>query len=164
MIALGLALSSLLAGEPQWYEDRLPLVTISVEAMPEATIAHTIEIVAQRDHTARDREEWARNYQWTATRTSERGTDRVTSEDCPQLRSQAIVFQQLPPIEPSTPATVVQNERLPIDVIALSGFSTTLRFRTFAGATVSISGSESYGLWGSQTVSTLLECWPALVP
>lgn len=73
----------------------------------------------------------------------------------------AISFQQLPPIRPATTATVVRDEPLPVDVMALSGHSTTLSFRTFANAHVRISGSESYGVWGSAAVSALWDCWPS---
>lgn len=164
MILFALALGSLLPVEPHGSESPLPLVSIDVEPMADATIRHSIEIVALSERTARDREEWARDYRWIATRTSERGEDRVTAEECPQLRRQVIAFQQLPPIQPATPATVVLDEPLPVDLIVLHGYSTTLRYRTFGGAAVRVSGSESYGDWGSQTVSALLACWPALLP
>ena len=88
----------------------------------------------------------------------------MTSETCPQLRERAVEFQRLPPIQPATPATVVLNEPLPVNAIALGGFPATLAFRTFGGATVTVSSSEAYGAWTSGTINALLECWAPLTP
>lgn len=160
-MSLAAAFASLLLLASQ--ED-LPLLTMTVHAAPDVTIEHTIEITAQREQTAATREDWARDYRWQATRRSTRGVDVISSATCPQLREAVIRFQQLPPIAPATPATVVLDEPLPLDVIALSGAPVTLRYRTFAGATVQVSGSESYGVWGALTFNALLNCWAPLLP
>ena len=157
------ALTGILAASSAMAQDRLSLATVAVQPQEGVEIGFEIEIFADETAIARTREEW-RGYRWIAVRTSEQDVARITSDECPILSELADAFRQLPPIQPATTATVVTEEPLPLNVIRLDGYSVELKFKTFSGADVRISGSDAYGAWGHSVVSDLRGCWSPTLP
>ena len=84
------------AQDRQIFSDRL--VTITVADDPHYTIAHSIVIEAGQPVYARTGAE-LEGRSWTATRTSERGTETIHSDACPALRTVALSFATLPPLQ-----------------------------------------------------------------
>ena len=74
------------------------LVTITVAEDRPYTIAHSIVVEAGQPVYARTGAE-LEGRSWTATRTSERGTETIHSDACPALRTIALSFAPLPPVQ-----------------------------------------------------------------
>lgn len=147
------------------------LVTITVAEDSPYTIAHSIVITAGAPVYARTEAE-LEGRSWTATRTSERGTETIDSDACPALRTLALSFANLPPIQ-LRPMPSVAHGGEPGADIAMSpsrkdGFSTRLTFATEtldgSYASVEVAGGNDYSRWGHDTVSALLRCWGPLRP
>lgn len=142
------------------------LVEIEVFADPVYTISHTIVISAERPGLARSRAELSQQ-RWIAVRTSERGEDRISSEECPALQAAALSFGGLPmlsPAETAANAIATADGSLPIPPTIKDGFWTRLRFRTGDGTLVQTTSGFAYAAWANQTVGELLRCWSPLTP
>jgi hypothetical protein len=136
---------------------RFPLAVIEVGRVGEPNY-QAVAISLERDATPRSRSEW-RQLTWRASRTTRQGTEEITSQSCPALRSVAEAFKDLPPITPTPPATIIRDEPLPLNTILLGGWGASVSFKTFGGADVTVSGSDAYAAWGSAVLNELVPCW-----
>lgn len=149
-------------------QDFQGLVTIHVAGDDHYTLPHTIRLEPATPGVSRSVTELETRL-WRATRTSERGTEAITSDTCPGLQNAALSFLHLPsiPIAPSAGA-VFGNATIPIPPTRKDGFSTRLSFstKTEDGSTaeVQVAHGNAYAAWGHDTVSGLLSCWEPLVP
>jgi len=147
------------------------LVTITVADDPYYTIAHSIVIEAGQPVYARTRAD-LEGRSWTATRTSERGAETIHSDACPALRTIALSFATLPPLQvrpmPSVAHGGEPGMALPMPPTRKDGFSTRLTFATETAdgsyASVEVAGGNDYSRWGHDAVSALLRCWGPLTP
>ena len=147
------------------------LVTITVAEDRPYTIAHSIVIEAGQPVYARTGAE-LEGRSWTATRTSERGTETIHSDACPALRTIALSFATLPPIQvrpmPSVAHGGEPGAALPMPPTRKDGFSTRLAFASETAdgsyASVEVAGGNDYSRWGHDAVSALLRCWGPLTP
>lgn len=154
-----LALVAAVAAAPAAAQEGLPLATVIVPRQQHIDFDFQIEMLADERGSVRTREEW-RGYRWIAVRTSGSDVQRITSEECPVLSEMADAFRRLPAIQPATTATVVRDEPLPVNVIMLHGFGVEVRFKTFSGAQVSVTGNDAWAAWGNDVVRSLWNCWP----
>lgn len=158
-----LVASLILGMAPPEIEDRAALATVAI-GQPGAASHQTIAISLARPLGAPlTRDAW-QSLTWHAVRTSSHGQEEITSDGCPALKTAALAFRELPPITPTPVATIVRDEPLPLNVIALGGWGVTVSYKTFSGADVSVSGSDAYAAWGSGLVNGLLDCWEHPLP
>ncbi|WP_395651437.1 hypothetical protein [Brevundimonas sp.] len=149
-------------------QDFQGLVTIHVAGDDRYTLPHTIRLEPATHGVSRSVAELETRL-WRATRTSERGTEAITSDTCPGLQNAALSFLHLPPI-PIAPfaGAVFGDATIPIPPTRKDGFSTRLSFSTKSedGSTaeVQIAHGNAYAAWGHDTVSGLLSCWGPLLP
>ena len=163
-VVVGLGLAAIVGGagvsqEPS--NEGIPHVTLEVAGDADHTIQHTITISAEGPRPVRTERDLER-LGWTAIRVSERGTDRITSNDCPALRQVALGFRDLPVIQNDTWATRIFSDTSTIMPTMKDGFSTQIRFVS-AAVSVEAAGGP-YGKWGHDVVSALLPCWQPLIP
>lgn len=168
---LGVAFLAVTAGLTQVQaQDRLSgrhLVTIEVAEDRPYTLAHTIRIEADASRAAQSRRE-LEGRSWRAFRTSERGEQVVSSEDCPALRQAVDAFAFLP-LANTPPAMRVHDGPLPMPPAMKDGYSTRLTFGVLTAdgseAVIELSGGNVYRQWANQVVSSLIACWgPLQVP
>lgn len=160
---LFLSLFAFLTAEPQAVVKPDRLVTISVRVDPVLGVpAQTIEIVTDppiRNITSAD----LHNRVWTATRVIGSQAATINSNSCPQLRTVALSFSDLPAI-PIRPLASLVAESRPIGPTMKDGYSTSLAFDTLASdfglVTVRLDGWGPYHQWGHEAVSQLQSCWP----
>lgn len=142
-------------------EQKIPHVFIEVDGDQDHTIPHTINIEVLRRVPPRNVEELEKLI-WIATRVSERGTDHITSEECPSLREVALAFRELPPIQNETSATLILTQPRPIGPTLKDGFGTSITFRVDSVQATAQGGL--YAIWGNKAVDALLDCWEPLIP
>ena len=151
------------------FSDRL--VTITVAEDRPYTIAHSIVIEAGQPIYARSEAE-LEGRSWTATRTSERGAETIHSDACPALRTIALSFANLPPLQvrpmPSVAHGGEPGAAVQMPPTRKDGFSTRLAFATETAdgsyASVEVAGGNHYSRWGHEAVVALLGCWGPLTP
>lgn len=179
MTEAGLAVIALIAGlghSPEDGRERgvIPanvLVEISVNEFLPYTLAHTITITAGEPVFARTDEE-LEGRSWSAIRISERGSETIHSSDCPELRTVALSFADLPTLLMRPMAAIAWGGEpgagLPLEPTMKDGFETRLRFATRADdnspAVIELRGGGAYQRWGHDSVGALLSCRDALVP
>lgn len=158
-----LSLFASLTAEPQAVVKPDRLVTISVRADPVLGVpTQAIEIVTDppiRNITSAD----LHNRVWTATRVIGYQAATINSNSCPQLRTIALSFSDLPAVPIKPLASLVAEDR-PIGPTMKDGYSTSLAFDTLASdfglVTVQLDGWGPYHQWGHEAVSQLQSCWP----
>lgn len=144
------------------------LVKINVEEDRVYTRPHSISIRSQEGRRSRSIEERDARV-WTATRTWEGGSQSVTSTECPAVRTIALSFGELPPVQiaPSLLA-IMPGGSIPISPTIKDGFMTSLTFRTLtedgSDAEVEIRSGNAYQHWGHDAVGSLIPCWGPLTP
>jgi len=143
------------------------LVTISVAEDRIYTLAHEIVIQADPPVAARTTAE-LEGRTWRAIRTSARGVETITSDDCPALRAVALSFADLPAVPVSPMASRVFGPHDLLPPTRKDGYATRLSFatRTADGswAQIQIDGGNAYAEWGHAAVSALVACWSPLTP
>lgn len=139
-------------------------VTLDVSGDDTYTIPHEILIAAMPGlvHSRGELE----SREWVAVRTSERGEDRVTSSDCPALRSAALAFGDLPPLSPSSAMAfrIAKDGSLSFSPVMLHGFPAKIRWTAEDGTRVETVGGYWHRRWAHETISALLGCWGPLIP
>lgn len=148
--------------------DPSALITIRVAHDRIYTQAHSITISPAakawpRSRAARDSQDWI------AVRSWEGGSQTITSQACPALRTVALSVGDLAAVPVSPPSLrVVEGETLPIPPTIKDGFDTTLEFRTLnadgSETDVILSSGVDYQTWGHRAVSALIACWGPLKP
>lgn len=148
--------------------DASTLVTIQVAAETRHTPAHSITISSRA--AVRPRTQSARDDQfWIASRSWDGGSQSLTSEACPALRTVALSLRDLQSVPVSPPfLTVAAGESLPIPPTIKDGYTTTLEFRVVnsdgSETDVRLSGGTDYQRWGNAAVAALIPCWGPLLP
>lgn len=141
------------------------LVTITIAEDRPYTLAHKIVIRAEEPVAART-EAQLEGRLWTATRVSERGVEKVRSDNCPALQRLALSFSSLPDIPVSPMPSRLHSDAEPLPPTRKDGFSTRLSFKTqmedSSYGTVEVAGGNAYAQWGHEAVSALLGCWGPL--
>lgn len=144
------------------------LVKINVEGDQLYTQSHSISIRSQEGGRSRSIEERDARV-WIATRTWEVGSQSVRSTECPAVRTIALSFGELPPVQiaPSLLA-IMPGEGASIPPTIKDGFVTSLTFRTLtrdgSDAEVEIRRGNAYRHWGHDAVASLIPCWGPLTP
>jgi len=145
------------------------MVTITVDGDRYYTLPHSIMTEPDVNRLAQTRQE-VEVRRWIATRTSDGRIDRISSDECPALRTIALSFGDLPATPVSPPALRTTSDPSPIPPTMKDGFATRLEFRTEgpsgAWVLVQIKQGWPYDVWGHEAVSSLLPCWggEALIP
>lgn len=163
---LALVLASLLPTTSALAQPDEAMVTITVDGDPYYTLPHSIMIEPDVNRLARTRQE-VQARRWRATRTSDGRVDRISSDECPALRTVALSFGDLPAV-PISP-TALRTASDPLPPTMKDGFATRLEYQAVAvdGARALVQikqGLWPYNAWGHRAVSALLPCWGALIP
>ena len=166
-----MSVSAILALGPSGHalaQDLSSLVTIHVAGDDQYTLPHTIRLEPETPGVSRSVAE-LETRPWRAIRSSERGTETITSDACPGLQNAALTFLHLPsiPIAPFV-GRIPSGATTPIPPTRKGGFETRLSFSTVTAdgslGQVEISHGNAYAAWGHDTVSRLLSCWAPLIP
>jgi hypothetical protein len=143
------------------------LVTITVAEDRPYTIAHSIVVEAGQPVYARTGAE-LEGRSWTATRTSERGTETIHSDACPALRTIALSFATLPPLQirpmPSVAHGGEPGAALPMPPTSSTRLAFASETADGSYASVEVAGGNDYSRWGHDAVTALLRCWGPLTP
>lgn len=143
------------------------MVTITVDGDRYYTLPHSIMIEPDVNRLARTRQE-VEARRWRATRTSDGRMDRISSDECPALRTVALSFGALPATPISPMALRTSSDPNPLPPTMKDGFGTQLEFQTVgangAWARVQIKQGWPYNVWGHEAVSALIPCWGSLIP
>lgn len=143
------------------------LVSITVAEERHLTLAHEIIITADEAFAPRTQAQ-LQGRGWTATRVSQRGVQKVSSNSCLALQPLALSFSELPDIPVDPMQSRIHDDAQELAPTRKDGFSTRLRFmtRTDDGSygTVEMVGGNAYSQWGHEAVTTLIGCWGPLTP
>lgn len=139
-----------------------PLATVTLGS-PEWEHSQSVEISLVGEERAASEAALAER-SWIAVRRSSHGSEDISSEECPALRDVALEFRRLPPITPSPLAAIVADEPLPVNLIMLHGWKTSINYKTLSGAEVTVSGMDAYGSWGTRVANSLIPCWKLPFP
>lgn len=142
------------------------LVSITVAGDSYFSKAHTIVIEADTYRVPRNLSD-VKTRRWRAIRTSENGTDRITSDECPALRERALDFDAMTSGSLRSPVLTPRPAVQPIPPTIKDGFWTTLNYQALLDdgsiASVELSGG-AFARWGNQAISSFLPCWGPLIP
>lgn len=158
---LFLSLFASLTGAPQAVvrPDRLVTISVRTDHVLGAR-AQTIAIVTDppiRNITSADLHDRI----WTATRVIDSQAATINLNSCPQLRTIALAFSDLP-AKPIRPLTSQVAESRTIGPTMKDGCATSLAFDTLASdfglVTIQLDGSGPYHQLGHEAVSQLQSC------
>lgn len=146
--------ASLLTVPPAIQSQEQEVVSLAVKAEPRYTIAH--QIVIYQDLNGRNA--------IRAIRTSDQGTQRLSSAECPGLQKLVDDFRALPPLRPAALPQRTADGSFPILPTMKDGFDIRLTFQSDDGGQVETHRDGAYGQWAQTAVGALLRCWEPLWP